>query len=261
MSLRAYADVWEHSKATHGSLLLMLAMADIVDRRSPWPVCWAGPTYLAKQARMSRDHIKDLLDGLVTMGELRKVAHRELDPFALQELEAATETRKIGNSTLYILCPGTPRRTLDRWEAALRGENFPPGEIPPGEIPRRGGGIGGENFPSLSGDPDKSTPARAREDGDGQLDFPIEQLLPWAEAGVRAVWNYPGDATHAPRRLVGEIVEREADGVLAFSSPSLPYTTPALEHLVGHLEPVTDPPERVDGPDPPERVDVDGGQS
>ena len=148
MSLAAMADIWEHSKATHGSLLLMLAMADTVDRSNPYRVCWAGPTYLAKQARLNVDHVTDLLKDLATSGELIKIRHGDLDLFALEQMESATGSKKLGTSSLYILCPGLSPRTTGRWCAELTGGEIPPVKTTRGKTPGRAGGTGGGISPA-----------------------------------------------------------------------------------------------------------------
>jgi len=67
MSIRVMAQVWEHSRAAGGQLLVLLAIADFADDHGKaWP---AVPT-LAKKARISERHTQKVIKQLKDMGEL-----------------------------------------------------------------------------------------------------------------------------------------------------------------------------------------------
>ena len=67
MSIRVMSQVWEHSHATGGQLLVLLAIADFSnDDGEAWP---SVPT-LAKKARISERHTQRVVKQLKAMGEL-----------------------------------------------------------------------------------------------------------------------------------------------------------------------------------------------
>lgn len=255
MSVSVVGKVKRESTAQGSAFVVELILADEVrdgarpdwwPKKCDFPICWIGKRHLAEFARVTERTADRAIDALVEGGQLRKVAHDEI------HLTVLPVIGKTGGSNLYILCTGQTASTLYRVEAYLRGGQIDPrqsdgvnGDTEGGKRRQKGGVT---VTPETLKDTEKDTCARAhaRARPTPQPEFPIGQLLPWAKPGCRAVFDYPGDATQEPRRIVGEIVVRQADGVLAFRSPSLPYTTPALEHLVGHLEPITGPPEPAD---------------
>ena len=68
--------VWEHSKATEGSLLVMLAIADHAgDDGKAWP----GIKTLAKKSRLSDRDVQYCLRKLETLGELKVTRQKRQD--------------------------------------------------------------------------------------------------------------------------------------------------------------------------------------
>lgn len=67
MSIRVMSNVWERSKQSGSSLLLLLALADWCDDRG---LCWPSYDKLAEKVRMSDRQTKRLVKQLETQGEL-----------------------------------------------------------------------------------------------------------------------------------------------------------------------------------------------
>lgn len=68
MSVQAMAAVWQHSKARHGSLLVLLAVAD--HAKADGTGAWPAVETLATQARLSERAARDALRDLERLGEL-----------------------------------------------------------------------------------------------------------------------------------------------------------------------------------------------
>ncbi len=70
MSIGVMTRVWEHSRASHGNLLVLLAIADFADDRGrAYP---SVPT-LERKSRLSERGVQNALKALVALGELRIV--------------------------------------------------------------------------------------------------------------------------------------------------------------------------------------------
>ena len=59
--------VWEHSQATGGQLLVLLAIADFADDHGK---AWPSVSTLAKKARITKRHTQKVIKQLKDMGEL-----------------------------------------------------------------------------------------------------------------------------------------------------------------------------------------------
>jgi len=59
--------VWEHSQATGGQLLVLLAIADCADDQGK---AWPSVPTLAKKARITKRHTQKVIKQLKDMGEL-----------------------------------------------------------------------------------------------------------------------------------------------------------------------------------------------
>ncbi len=70
MSLEAYRDVWEHSKAKGTARLILLALADHADENG---VAWPSLSRLAKYVNVSKENVCRNISRLIKMGELSRV--------------------------------------------------------------------------------------------------------------------------------------------------------------------------------------------
>lgn len=73
MSVRVLSDVWNHSKATGGDLLVLLAIADFADDKG---LAWPAVETIAKKARMTDRNVRKILRRLEKSGDL-VVDHRK----------------------------------------------------------------------------------------------------------------------------------------------------------------------------------------
>lgn len=67
MSLEALTRVWKHSKAEHGDLLVVLAIADYMNENG---AAWPSIDTIARKSRLNRRTVFDRITALVAMGEL-----------------------------------------------------------------------------------------------------------------------------------------------------------------------------------------------
>ena len=72
MGLEHLAAVWEHSRQSGSGLVVLLAVASYSNQRGEWT---ADQATLQKRARLGRRRVQQLLDELVTAGELAVVSH------------------------------------------------------------------------------------------------------------------------------------------------------------------------------------------
>ena len=72
MGLEHLAAVWEHSSQSGSGLVVLLAVASYSDQCGEWT---ADQATLQKRARLGRRRVQQLLDELVTAGELAVVSH------------------------------------------------------------------------------------------------------------------------------------------------------------------------------------------
>lgn len=70
MSIKVMTSVWEHSRQSAGSLLVLLAMADYADDVG---YCWPSVAMLATKARLSERQVQYVLRALVETLEIRMV--------------------------------------------------------------------------------------------------------------------------------------------------------------------------------------------
>ena len=70
MSLEAYRDVWEHSKAKGTARLILLALADHADENG---VAWPSLSRLAKYANVHVSNVSKNISRLIEMGEISRV--------------------------------------------------------------------------------------------------------------------------------------------------------------------------------------------
>ena len=231
MSTKAFAAVWEDSKAQHSTLIVALALADEIRRSCGKPVCWPSKTWLATKARLSERKVDEAIDALVTMGELVKIPDDELDMYARQSLG------KTGTQNLYIVCIGHTQSTIHRVDAWLRGADSASRKSC-GGIPDTPGGHSAQNGGAESRTHKNHDPDPGTEPGPDLFSLPE-----WAIPGARAIWQAEG------RQHVGEIVEDD-DGELRFSSTTISFTRPRVRTLLGHLVPMLDGPDLVDAEAP-----------
>lgn len=241
MSVSVVGKVKRESRAQGSAFVVELILADEVrdgarpdwwPKRVDFPICWIGKRHLAEFCRLTERTADRAVDALVAAGQLRKIAHDDL------HLSVLPVIGKTGGSNLYILCTGQTAPTLARVEAYLRGGQIDPRQ-PDGVNGAAGGGKrrqnGGVNLtPETLKDTEKDTCARAREGQRAEQpeDHPLLKPEAWMVAGAYARWTFE-DRTHD-----GEIVE-DPEGVLRFSSGTLPWSRPAVTTLLGHLEPLT----------------------
>ena len=67
MSLEALTRVWRYSKAEHGDLLVVLAIADYMNENG---AAWPSIDTIAQKSRLNRRTVFDRITALVAMGEL-----------------------------------------------------------------------------------------------------------------------------------------------------------------------------------------------
>src|SRR4028119_62405 len=72
MGIQPLATVWEPSPQNGSNLVVLLAIASYSDQRGEWIVDQAT---LQRRARLSRRRVQQILDDLVTAGELAVVSH------------------------------------------------------------------------------------------------------------------------------------------------------------------------------------------
>lgn len=67
MSIKVMSEVWEHSKATSGALLVLLAIADNANEQG---IAWPSLMTLARKSRLSERQVRRQLRQLEESGEL-----------------------------------------------------------------------------------------------------------------------------------------------------------------------------------------------
>ena len=105
-------EVWKHSTAMGGSLLVLLCLADHanVERRS----CWPSVETVAQRSRLTVRHVRRILRGLEEIGEITTVSgggRRRTNRYVIADLNpdisSGVETRTFATK------PGHLRRNPD----------------------------------------------------------------------------------------------------------------------------------------------------
>ncbi len=121
MSIYASTWVWDHSQATNGARMVLLAIADSLNQGSGR--AWLSMTELQRKAKLARSSVNDALTALRALGEIQ-VVEGEIGP---------------RGQTVYRMPKFQP--SLPLWREGVTGTKSVPvagtESLPPPEAPRR----------------------------------------------------------------------------------------------------------------------------